>query len=178
MFRRSICFKLIKHTSTLSESRRSFMINVGQSGSARWCLILIPLSMNGSIPCPIIVSTLPLPFRFVLTLSYHIVRWDPKREDPTFFYQSAHLYIAYYNAQISIHRPFIPQSRKPNALGLPSLTICTNAARTSSRVLEAVNLRREFTPVQTVRVICPYRHNSRSEEPCSPQHSIWPSSCF
>ncbi|QRV74945.1 Fungal specific transcription factor domain [Ceratobasidium sp. AG-Ba] len=36
------------------------------------------------------------------------LRWDPNRENPLFFDQSATLYSTYYHVQILIHRPFIP----------------------------------------------------------------------
>ncbi|KAF8968587.1 fungal-specific transcription factor domain-containing protein [Flammula alnicola] len=63
------------------------------------------------------------------------LRWDPNREDDTFFNQSVSLYSAYYHIQIIIHRPFIPSPSKPSLLSFPSLTICTNAARSCSRVI-------------------------------------------
>ncbi|EIN10102.1 hypothetical protein PUNSTDRAFT_102126 [Punctularia strigosozonata HHB-11173 SS5] len=64
------------------------------------------------------------------------LRWDPKREDMLFFNQSAYLHLEYYNLQIIIHRPFIPSPRKPSPLSFPSLAICTNAARSSSHVID------------------------------------------
>jgi hypothetical protein len=83
------------------------------------------------------------------------VRWDPKREDATFFHQSAALYSIYYQLQIVVHRPFIPQSGKQSPIALSSLAICTNAARACSRVVDAHQLRRNGrVSIQTVR-ICP-----------------------
>ncbi|KAA1476287.1 hypothetical protein DENSPDRAFT_853569 [Dentipellis sp. KUC8613] len=73
----------------------------------------------------------------------HHLRWDPTREDETFFLQSASLYCAYYNLQIFIHRPFIPSPRKQSRLAFPSLAICTNAARACSHVAD---LQRRRTP--------------------------------
>lgn len=64
------------------------------------------------------------------------VRWDPNKEDITFFNQSASLYTTYYMTQISVHRQFIPTSRRAQpALALPSLTICANAARSCVNVV-------------------------------------------
>ncbi|KAJ7647014.1 fungal-specific transcription factor domain-containing protein [Roridomyces roridus] len=67
------------------------------------------------------------------------LRWDPERQNRVHFNQSVLLYTAYYNLQILLHRPFIPAplqaSLAPDAQ--PSLTICTTAARSCSRVLEA-----------------------------------------
>ncbi|KAJ7813924.1 fungal-specific transcription factor domain-containing protein [Mycena olivaceomarginata] len=63
------------------------------------------------------------------------LRWDPMREDPVFFNQSVMLHCAYYHLQIMIHRPFIPMLRHaPTAL--PSLTICTTAARACANVVD------------------------------------------
>ncbi|TRM69414.1 fungal-specific transcription factor domain-containing protein [Schizophyllum amplum] len=62
------------------------------------------------------------------------LRWDPTRDDRTTFMQSSMLYCAYYYIQIQIHRPFI---HKESPLAFPSLAICTNAARSCARLLEA-----------------------------------------
>ncbi|KIM40781.1 hypothetical protein M413DRAFT_412939 [Hebeloma cylindrosporum] len=64
------------------------------------------------------------------------LRWDPNREDDTFFNQSVYLYATYYHIQIIIHRPFIPSPSKPSPLSFPSLAICTNAARSCSHVVD------------------------------------------
>jgi hypothetical protein len=67
------------------------------------------------------------------------VRWDPNREDVTFFDQSAHLYAAYYQLQIMIHRPFVVSQPGSGAAGaarsFPSLAICTHAARACAKVV-------------------------------------------
>ena len=68
------------------------------------------------------------------------LRWDPARSDQQLFEQSALLYVHYYYCQILIHRPFIPipgRSETTN-LGLPSLAICSNAARSICNILDAV----------------------------------------
>ncbi|KAK6969400.1 Zn(2)-C6 fungal-type domain-containing protein [Favolaschia claudopus] len=57
------------------------------------------------------------------------LRWDPARENQLFFDQSVALHAAYFHLQILIHRPFIPMLRKSATTALPSLAICTNAAR-------------------------------------------------
>lgn len=69
------------------------------------------------------------------------LRWDPTRGDQQQFQQSAVLYAQYYYVQILIHRPFIPTPRFPNTVGLPSLAICSNAARSICNILDA-SLRR------------------------------------
>lgn len=62
------------------------------------------------------------------------------------FEQSAVLYAAYYHLHIMIHRPFIPSPKKPAVLSFPSLTICTNAARSCSHVIEAYGKRSQHVP--------------------------------
>ncbi|KAJ6594288.1 hypothetical protein B0H19DRAFT_56782 [Mycena capillaripes] len=65
------------------------------------------------------------------------LQWDPDRKNRVHFAQSALLYTAYYNVQILVHRPFIPtpfQTTHPDAL--PSLAICTNAARSVVRIFD------------------------------------------
>ncbi|KAI0656643.1 fungal-specific transcription factor domain-containing protein [Cubamyces menziesii] len=64
------------------------------------------------------------------------LRWDPHREDHVFLCQSAALYTKYYQLQIFVHRPFLPLARKANRLTLPSLAICTNAARSLVHVCD------------------------------------------
>ncbi|KAI0644476.1 fungal-specific transcription factor domain-containing protein [Trametes meyenii] len=71
--------------------------------------------------------------KWIDTVPDHL-RWDPHREDPTFMTQSAALYCTYYQLQIFAHRPFLPTLRKSSRLSLPSLTICTNAARSCVHV--------------------------------------------
>ncbi|KAI9429440.1 fungal-specific transcription factor domain-containing protein [Lactarius psammicola] len=51
------------------------------------------------------------------------LRWDPHREDETFFVQSASLRSTYYFIQIAIHRPFIPSSREGSSLSFAALAI-------------------------------------------------------
>ncbi|KAI0691313.1 fungal-specific transcription factor domain-containing protein [Cytidiella melzeri] len=65
------------------------------------------------------------------------LRWDPRLEDLDFFNQSAFLYSFYYQVQIIVHRQYIPSHKRFSSLYLPSLAICTNAARSSLHILEA-----------------------------------------
>ncbi|KAJ7758574.1 fungal-specific transcription factor domain-containing protein [Mycena maculata] len=64
--------------------------------------------------------------KFLDSIPPHL-RWDANRQG-IFFDQSALIYVIYYYAQITIHRPYID---KRNALAAPSLAICTNAARSA-----------------------------------------------
>ncbi|KAJ7653333.1 fungal-specific transcription factor domain-containing protein [Mycena polygramma] len=65
------------------------------------------------------------------------LRWDPDRENALHSTQSALLYTAYYNVQILVHRPFIATPFNPSPPGsLPSLAICTNAARSCVRIID------------------------------------------
>ncbi|KAJ7172925.1 fungal-specific transcription factor domain-containing protein [Mycena crocata] len=75
------------------------------------------------------------------------LRWDPKREDEEFFDQSAYLYAHYYLVQMTIHRPFIPMIRRGASTSLPSLAICTNAARSCSHIVDTCNQRKRDVPI-------------------------------
>ena len=68
--------------------------------------------------------------------SRYVVRWNPT-ENTEFLPQSAVLHATYYHLQIFIHRPFIPSPRNHSRATFPSLTICTNAARSCCHVLES-----------------------------------------
>ncbi|KAJ6625842.1 fungal-specific transcription factor domain-containing protein [Mycena sp. CBHHK59/15] len=74
---------------------------------------------------------------WLLEIPDHL-RWDPERKDKLYFLQSATLYAGYYHVQIMVHRPYIPaplETARPGAL--PSLAICTNAARSCARIIHA-----------------------------------------
>ncbi|EIW69436.1 hypothetical protein TREMEDRAFT_30833, partial [Tremella mesenterica DSM 1558] len=73
------------------------------------------------------------------------LRWDPTRSDQQLFEQSAIMYSHYYYCQILIHRPYLPLPKQGehidpqvSELGLPSLAICANAARSICNILDAV----------------------------------------
>ncbi|KAJ7670090.1 fungal-specific transcription factor domain-containing protein, partial [Mycena polygramma] len=70
------------------------------------------------------------------------LRWDPARADPVFFDQSVALHCGYHHLQMLIHRPFIPMIRKSAPTALPSLAICTSAARAVAN-MAAVQKRRQ-----------------------------------
>ncbi|KAJ6608507.1 fungal-specific transcription factor domain-containing protein [Mycena sp. CBHHK59/15] len=75
------------------------------------------------------------------------LRWDPNRADPLFFDQSVALHCSYYHLQILIHRPFIPMVRKSAPTALPSLAICTSAARACANVVDIQRQRKGRVPV-------------------------------
>ncbi|KAJ7112225.1 fungal-specific transcription factor domain-containing protein [Mycena epipterygia] len=75
------------------------------------------------------------------------LRWNPTHRDDVFFDQSALLYCSYYQLQTIIHRPFIPMIRKGASTTLPSLAICTNAARSCSHVADISKHRKNGKPV-------------------------------
>ncbi|KAF8236580.1 hypothetical protein L208DRAFT_637341 [Tricholoma matsutake] len=79
------------------------------------------------------------------------LRWDPQKQDPVFFEQSAMLYSAYYHIQILIHRPFIPSPMRPSPLPFPSLAICTNAARSCIHLME-LESRKGFMPLPQIQM--------------------------
>ncbi|KAG8991849.1 hypothetical protein FRB94_012217 [Tulasnella sp. JGI-2019a] len=63
------------------------------------------------------------------------LRWDPYM-GPTFYQQAATLRITFYYIQITIHHPLIQLSSFPRrAMSLPSLAVCTNAARSAAHIL-------------------------------------------
>ncbi|KAJ7694369.1 fungal-specific transcription factor domain-containing protein [Mycena rosella] len=78
------------------------------------------------------------------------LRWDPNRRDDAFFDQSAWLYCAYYQVQMTIHRPFIPMIRKDASTALHALAICTNAARSCSHVSDISMHRKNGKPVPVI----------------------------
>ncbi|KAJ7097867.1 putative fungal-specific transcription factor [Mycena belliarum] len=76
---------------------------------------------------------------WLLEIPDHL-RWDPNRQNQLHFNQSALLYAGYYSVQIMVHRPYIPaplETSRPGAL--PSLAICTNAARSCARIFDVQN---------------------------------------
>ncbi|KAK6969058.1 fungal-specific transcription factor domain-containing protein [Favolaschia claudopus] len=72
--------------------------------------------------------------------------WDPAQENQLFFDQSVALYAAYYYTQMLIHRPFIPMLRKSPSTALPSLAICTNAARSCANIVDIQRQRNQTSP--------------------------------
>ncbi|KAI0779911.1 fungal-specific transcription factor domain-containing protein [Fomes fomentarius] len=83
--------------------------------------------------------------KWIDTVPEHL-RWDPDRKDSLWMDMSATLYANYYMLQICIHRPFIPSPRKTPRIALPSWTICTNAARSCTHVLD-IQSQRTGTPL-------------------------------
>ncbi|KAJ6458029.1 fungal-specific transcription factor domain-containing protein [Mycena vitilis] len=84
---------------------------------------------------------------WVDTIPEHL-RWDPNRKDPLWFKQSVALYCSYYYVQMTTHRPLIATVREtPHSMhSLPSLGICTNAARSCSHVADVWYRRMGCTP--------------------------------
>ncbi|KAK0462413.1 fungal-specific transcription factor domain-containing protein, partial [Desarmillaria tabescens] len=75
------------------------------------------------------------------------LRWNPNRENPIHFNQSALLYVLYFQLRILIHRPFIAASVDAVPLHIHSLHICTNAARSCSRIVDTQRVRGYVYPV-------------------------------
>nr|GAT59773.1 predicted protein [Mycena chlorophos] len=76
--------------------------------------------------------------RWVENLPDHL-KWNASQANHTFLDQSALLYATYYHTQILLHRAFIPIGSRNSAspsVDLPSLSICTNAARSCIRVID------------------------------------------
>jgi hypothetical protein len=143
-------YSSLTYLSTRSESPRHSSVSLGQRQSRRSSARLIRPLMSGLTPCQTTVR--PAMTSYWTCLILILVRWDPKREDPTFFFQSASIWSAYYQLQILVHRPFVHQSGTPSSMALSSLAICTNAARACSRVIEAHQQREGgASPHQIVR---------------------------
>ncbi|KAJ7864940.1 fungal-specific transcription factor domain-containing protein [Mycena leptocephala] len=83
--------------------------------------------------------------KWVDSIPEHL-RWDAHRADPVFFRQSVALYCGYYYVQMTTHRPFIPMIRHKAPTSLPSLAICTNAARSCSHIVDVWCKRMNGTP--------------------------------
>ncbi|VDB82659.1 unnamed protein product [Peniophora sp. CBMAI 1063] len=66
------------------------------------------------------------------------LRWDTSRtvDDPVLYQQAAAITARFYEMQIIIHRPFIASEQESE---LPSLAVCSNAARSCARVLQTLN---------------------------------------
>ncbi|KAI3613791.1 hypothetical protein WG66_013580 [Moniliophthora roreri] len=71
------------------------------------------------------------------------VKWDPHKTSSLFFKQSVMLYTFHHWVRIQIHRPFIPRPGEPPVLSYPSLTICTDSARTLAQIFEVLDKRAE-----------------------------------
>ncbi|KAF7315412.1 hypothetical protein MIND_00055900 [Mycena indigotica] len=72
------------------------------------------------------------------------LKWDPERQDKIHFHQSALLHTRFFYVQILLHRPFIPAPLELTKAGaLPSLAICTSAARSVVGIFEALLKRNE-----------------------------------
>ncbi|TFK22896.1 hypothetical protein FA15DRAFT_643500 [Coprinopsis marcescibilis] len=78
------------------------------------------------------------------------LRWDPYHQDKRLFNQSAALYTTFYHVQIMLYRPFIVH--KDQNFAFSSLSICTNAARACSRLMEA-QVHRKSAPLPHVQAI-------------------------
>ncbi|CAK5262364.1 unnamed protein product [Mycena citricolor] len=104
-------------------------------------------NMNGALFEESVVAELDSALNQWLDNVPEHLRWDPMRVDPVFFDQSVALQCEYHHLQIFIHRPFIPMLRKTLPLALPSLTICTNAARACANLCHAQRQRKGDVPV-------------------------------
>ncbi|GAA5917364.1 hypothetical protein JCM6882_006338 [Rhodosporidiobolus microsporus] len=69
-----------------------------------------------------------------------VLKWQPSQLSDKDLLLSAHLHGAYYQLQILIHREFLSSSDF-RTFGFPSLSICSNAARSTARLLEVLEQR-------------------------------------
>ena len=66
------------------------------------------------------------------------MRWDPEQRNVLWLTQAARLRAFHYYTQFAIHQLFIAASRCESPLSFPSIIICTNGARSTIQVLEAL----------------------------------------
>lgn len=97
------------------------------------------------------------------------VRWNPRQQNAIFFHQSAMLNCVYHLAQLTIHRPVLPDKpsqrgvgsigssmilskSKPHAMAEFAVDICTSAARTCARIMHEHALRKNgIVPTHIVK---------------------------
>jgi hypothetical protein len=140
-------------------SRKFSSVLVVKNGNSVSSHIWIMRLTNGPTRCQSIVSGL-LCIGINLFMLVPVVRWNESRLDDVSFLQSAAIHAHYYFLQILIHRPFIPYVRDASALSVPSLMVCTSAAR-SCTYISSVVIRRfpwAHSPVFHVRriLLAPY----------------------
>jgi hypothetical protein len=79
------------------------------------------------------------------------VRWDPTCTDELVFHQATNLHLAYHQVQIAVHQPLILDTMHPSATASSALAICSSAARSTSRLMNAHFKRRQQSlPLYTV----------------------------
>ncbi|KIY48718.1 hypothetical protein FISHEDRAFT_9727, partial [Fistulina hepatica ATCC 64428] len=69
------------------------------------------------------------------------LRWDPNRNDETFFAQSATLMSLYHHFRILSHHPFVPSGGDMSAVSQMCILTCVNAARSCAHISD-VQIRR------------------------------------
>ncbi|KAF7301210.1 Fungal-trans domain-containing protein [Mycena indigotica] len=88
------------------------------------------------------------------------LRWDRFKQAPDsdrnelFFKQSAELHCHFHLIQIMVHRQFVPQLTKNLLTTLPSLSVCTNAARSCAHIVNKLN-ERHYKGMTFPRVLYP-----------------------
>ena len=70
------------------------------------------------------------------------MKWDPDNQNLADLEQSAQLYSVAYNVSQLIHRPFIQPADEKSTSSIPSLAICTRAARSCANVLNVARKHR------------------------------------
>ncbi|KAJ7032556.1 fungal-specific transcription factor domain-containing protein [Mycena alexandri] len=80
------------------------------------------------------------------------LRWDPARKDPEFFNQSVALHCEYKHLVIYVHKRFIPVLREISP-ALPSLAICTSAARACVNMVDIQRRRMGNIPAFTSGIV-------------------------
>lgn len=78
---------------------------------------------------------------WLIGLPEHL-RWDPNRESPLFYTQSAVLHVVYHHANILLHRAFVAPPSKENHLSAPALQSCVQSAQAISQIINPKNQRK------------------------------------
>lgn len=101
-----------------------------------------------------------------------VVQWDPNRKVDLFFNQSAVLHVAYYSLKITVHRIFLSSDRKDLSDTLPSLAVCTHAARASINIVDTQRRRvGKPLPQQMVRDFSRFEYEVLA--PTEFQHNVF-----
>lgn len=79
------------------------------------------------------------------------LKWTSVSPCNVFYEQSAVLHACYHHVRVVVHRPFIPLPKRPSSLPFPSLTICTNAARSCAHILETQSQHGTYLPFPQVQ---------------------------
>lgn len=82
----------------------------------------------------------------------NLVRWNPEEPNEVILDCQVFLHTFFAQAQILIHKPFITPLENSRPVGLPSLEICTSAARACAHAIDVHRRRRPNNPIPYIMV--------------------------